>query len=203
MSFENNVFINCPFDEDYYSLLRPLLFTIVYFGYNPKIATERADSGEARLSKICEFIDDSKYSVHDISRIKSSEADEFARMNMPFELGLDMGARFFGNKNHNSKRTLVLEEKPYRYQIAISDFSGSDIEFHDNEPIKLIRVIRNWFLKSTEVNRPDSPTIIWYSFNDFMSDFYDKRLSEGFTDEDLNMMSEPELIDYMEEWCSK
>jgi len=53
MSFENNVFINCPFDEDYFSLLRPLLFTIVYLGYNPKIATERADSGEARLFKIC------------------------------------------------------------------------------------------------------------------------------------------------------
>ncbi len=33
---EKNVFINCPFDPEYYPLLRPLLFTIVYLGFNPK-----------------------------------------------------------------------------------------------------------------------------------------------------------------------
>ena len=30
MPVERNVFVNCPFDEAYYSLLRPLLFTIIY-----------------------------------------------------------------------------------------------------------------------------------------------------------------------------
>ena len=30
MPFERNVFVNCPFDEAYYPLLRPLLFTIIY-----------------------------------------------------------------------------------------------------------------------------------------------------------------------------
>ena len=33
--FEKNVFINCPFDSAYNSLLRPLLFTIIYFGLAP------------------------------------------------------------------------------------------------------------------------------------------------------------------------
>ena len=28
--YESNVFINCPFDKEYYALLRPLLFTIIY-----------------------------------------------------------------------------------------------------------------------------------------------------------------------------
>lgn len=28
--FSKNVFVNCPFDKDYLSLLRPLLFTVVY-----------------------------------------------------------------------------------------------------------------------------------------------------------------------------
>jgi hypothetical protein len=54
--FEKNVFINCPFDSDYYPLLRPLLFTIVYLGFNPKIALERSDSGEQRIDKICELL---------------------------------------------------------------------------------------------------------------------------------------------------
>lgn len=201
MSFEENIFINCPFDDDYFSLLRPLLFTVIYLGYNPKIATERSDSGEVRLNKICGLIDESKYSIHDLSRLKSDEADEFARLNMPFELGIDIGARKFGGNNHDSKKSLVLEKERYRYQAAISDIAGSDIKSHNDEPIKLIRAVRSWLIDNTDLRRPDSPTIIWYSFNDFMSDFYDKRQAEGFTDKDLEMMSEPEFIDYIEEWC--
>ncbi|MFL6236225.1 MAG: hypothetical protein ACJ76N_24045 [Thermoanaerobaculia bacterium] len=38
--FEKNVFINCPFDDGYRPLLRPLLFTILHLGFNPKIALE-------------------------------------------------------------------------------------------------------------------------------------------------------------------
>lgn len=89
--FESNVFINCPFDREYYSLLRPLLFTIVFLGFNPRLATERSDSGENRLEKIRELIRDSKYSIHDLSRLRSKKAKEFYRLNMPFELGMDYG----------------------------------------------------------------------------------------------------------------
>ena len=70
--FSKNVFINCPFDSEYHSLLRPLLFTAVYLGFNPKIALERSDSGEQRIDKICELIRESKYSIHDLSRLRSS-----------------------------------------------------------------------------------------------------------------------------------
>ena len=55
MPVERNVFVNCPFDEAYYPLLRPLLFTIIYVDLLPRIATERLDSGEARISKIIEL----------------------------------------------------------------------------------------------------------------------------------------------------
>jgi hypothetical protein len=57
--YELNVFVNCPFDDKYLTLLRPLLFTIVYLGYRPRIASERSDSGENRLDKICELIQQS------------------------------------------------------------------------------------------------------------------------------------------------
>lgn len=90
--FERNVFINCPFDPEYYPLLRPLLITLVLLGFNPRIALERSDSGEQRIDKICELITNSKYSVHDLSRLKAERKDEFYRLNMPFELGIDYGA---------------------------------------------------------------------------------------------------------------
>jgi len=44
--FNRNVFINCPFDSQYSSFLRPILFTIIYFGFAPQIASQTADSGE-------------------------------------------------------------------------------------------------------------------------------------------------------------
>lgn len=54
--FERSVFVNCPFDQDYVELLRPLLFTIAYLGFKPRIALERFDSLEVRVDKICELI---------------------------------------------------------------------------------------------------------------------------------------------------
>jgi hypothetical protein len=50
--FDRNVFINCPFDPEYLSLLRPLLFTIIYVGFNPKIALESSDSSEVRINSL-------------------------------------------------------------------------------------------------------------------------------------------------------
>ena len=75
-TFEKNVFINCPYDEEYKSLLRPLLFTIICLGHNPRISSERSDSTENRIDKICELINESKYGIHDLSRIKSQESKD-------------------------------------------------------------------------------------------------------------------------------
>src|SRR5215216_2126734 len=82
--FEKNVFINCPFDEEYLSLLRPLLFTVVSLGFQPRIASERSDSAEMRFEKIVRLIRSSRYSIHDISRLRAKEAGEFSRFNLPF-----------------------------------------------------------------------------------------------------------------------
>ena len=68
--FNTNVFINCPFDREYDSLLKPILFTIIYFGFTPQIASRTGDSGEQRITKILSLILKSKYSIHDLSRIK-------------------------------------------------------------------------------------------------------------------------------------
>ena len=87
-NYEKNVFINCPFDEEYLSLLRPILFTIIYLGFIPRVPLESFDSGEPRFNKICELIKQSRYGIHDLSRIKARKKGEYFRFNMPFELGL-------------------------------------------------------------------------------------------------------------------
>lgn len=198
--FEKNVFINCPFDPEYYPLLRPLLFTIVYLGFNPKIALERSDSGEQRIDKICELIKKSKYSIHDLSRLKSNKRGEFYRLNMPFELGVDYGSRRFALNYLKRKKYLILEKGTFDYRKALSDISGVDIKNHNNKPAKVVQAIRNWFVETVGLKNVAGPTAIWYKFNDFTSDFYTRRKSEGFSDEDLDMMPVREYINFIRRW---
>ncbi len=200
--FAKNVFINCPFDRAFAPLLRPLIFTVIYLGYTPRIATERSDSGEARINKIREIVEQSKLSIHDISRIRSAQKNEFYRMNMPFELGVDIGCRFFKEGHAREKKCLILEKEKHRYQKALSDMSGSDIKNHNDEPEELVRQVRNWFVEN-EIQHADSGTKIWEIFNEFMADFYEKRQEEGFNNKDLEKMPLPEYIRFIQEWLKQ
>lgn len=93
MPFETDVFVNCPFDHDYAPLLEAMPFCLVHSGMNPRLATERLENGENRLEKIYGLACGAKYSVHDLSRCQAVAAGDYARMNMPFELGMDLGIR--------------------------------------------------------------------------------------------------------------
>lgn len=200
--FGSNVFINCPFDKDYVPLLRPLLFTIIYLGFNPRIATERSDSAENRIDKICGLIRESKYSVHDLSRLKAKRAREVYRMNMPFELGVEYGSRLFGTAPMNGKKCLILEKGRYDFMKALSDLSGVDIKNHEDQPEEIVQAVRNWFVETVGLRGVASPTTIWYKFTDFTSDFHDTREEEGFTGDDLDMMPVPEYIDFIRDWVA-
>lgn len=198
--FDKSVFINCPFDDEYYSLLRPLLFTIVYLGFNPRIALETSDSGESRIEKVCQLIKGSRYSVHDLSRLKAKKKGEFYRLNMPFELGVDYGSRRFASNRFRKKRYLILEEHAYNYRRALSDISGLDIKAHRNNPTRVVQAVRNWFVETVGLKDVEGPTLIWYKFSDFASDFNARRRSEGFSKDDLNMMPIREYLRFIKTW---
>lgn len=202
-TFARNVFVNCPFDPDYLSLLRPLLFTILHVGFTPRIASERSDSGENRIDKICALIRECQYSIHDLSRLRASQADELSRMNMPFELGIEYGCRVYGPGAFRTKRCLVLEKDQYEFQKALSDLSGMDIKRHNNEPSEIVRAVRDWFVETVGLRRVHSATRIWNRFADFASDFYDARVADGYTDDDLAMMPIPEYIDFIQRWVAE
>lgn len=199
---ENRVFINCPFDEEYYPLLRPLLFTVIYLGFVPRLASERSDAGEVRLLKIQDIMTSAVYSIHDLSRLRASEEGDIYRLNMAFELGMEYGYRMCWDGSL-ARKSLVLEREPYDYMKAVSDLSGVDIKNHDDDPARLVRKVRNWFLETVGERDVDSGTKIWYEFNDFMASFYEQRRDEGYEEADLQMMPVTELIRYMESWVEE
>lgn len=201
--FASCAFINCPFDSGYYALLRPLLFSVVYFGFTPRIATERSDSAENRLDKITGLIRDARLSIHDISRLKSSAPGEFSRFNLPFELGIAYAARAFGSQRDKSRRILILERDPYAFKRALSDLSGVDIKSHADNPEELVRAVRDWFVETIGLRGLQGPTKIWYRFTDFTSAFYKARKKDGFSDSDLDIMPIPEYIDFIIDWVKE
>lgn len=201
--FEKSVFINCPFDPEYLSLLRPILFTVTSFGFDPRIASERSDSAEMRLDKIVRLIRSSRYSIHDISRLRAKEAGDFSRFNLPFELGLDRGAQLFGGGQLRSKRCLMLERDQYDFRRALSDLAGVDIKSHQDEPVDVVRAVRDWFVETVGLTRVASATQVWYRFTEFASDFYDARKADGYSDTDLNMMPVPEYIEFIRSWTDE
>lgn len=202
MAFETNVFINCPFDDAYLPLLRPLLFCVLDLGFEPRIALESLDSAEPRITKIIRLIEESQFAIHDLSRMRAQAAGEFYRMNMPFELGLDVGCREFKGGQWATKKCLILEAERYRFQAAISDLSNSDIAVHGNEPADVVTEVRNWLNGQAGLNAV-GPTRIWGRFTDFMAENYDILKAHGFSDRDIVKLPIAELIDHMKAWLAE
>jgi len=200
--FRTSVFINCPFDEEYKSLLRPMLFTLVYVGLMPRLASEKSDSLEQRIEKILRLIKECKYSIHDLSRLKSERAKEFSRLNMPFELGIEYGCRRTANNHLRTKRSLILEKKRYDVQKALSDLNGVDIKTHNNSPAGIVRALQHWFIETLGLKNVDSPSVIWDKFNEFTYDFYERRKTQGYSKGDLKMMPIPQYIRFIAQWIA-
>jgi hypothetical protein len=199
MAFDRNVFINCPFDDGYMPLLRPLLFTVYCLGFQPRIALESRDSGRPRIDKIVELVHESRYAIHDLSRIQAKTAGEFFRLNMPFELGVDFGCRTFKRGRCSRKRCLILGSHPYQYQTALSDLSGSDIQAHDGNPERVVREVRNW-LNSHSSKEAVGSAKIWTDFNAFTRQTRNQLRRRGHSNQDLKYLQIDELMARMAAW---
>jgi len=146
------VFINCPFDSAYRPLFDAMVFTIERCGFAPRCAMEVDDSAGTRIDKIMGLIGQCPLGIHDISRTDLDPGLKLPRFNMPFELGLFLGASRFGNREQKKKRCLVLDKERYRYQKFLSDIAGQDIHSHDDRPESVISEVRD-FLRANSGGR--------------------------------------------------
>lgn len=159
-NYNKNVFLNCPFDIEYEQLFNAVIFTVIDCGYRPRCALEIQDAGEVRLNKIINIIRDCQFAIHDISRTALDKKHQLPRFNMPFELGLFMGAKHYGNKLHKTKNCLILESRRYSFQKSISDIAGCDIKAHKNNTKEVIHSVRNWLSNlQTKQGIPGHPLI--------------------------------------------
>jgi len=201
MTFGKNVFINCPFDKDYINdLLKPILYILIRNGFNPRLALEVSDSGQFRLDKILEIIKECKYSVHDLSKVKSSHANEYARMNMPFELGLDYAIRKTGQGDLSQKKFLILEAVKYDYMKALSDINGLDVKVHKDNTQCIFECLHAWLSETLNIKKLDPPIKTFDDFIEFNTSLFEEKLKEFNSQRiALNYIEKISIPEYIEE----
>ena len=143
--YDVNVFINCPFDDDYEPLFRAIIFTVFSCGFIPQCAKGESNQN-LRFQRIIELIGECRYGLHDLSRI---ELGEMPRNNMPLELGVFIGCMRFGSPFDYEKEYLILDSDAHRYNQHTSDVKADDADYHHNNPAEVIERVRDWL-----ANRP-------------------------------------------------
>ena len=184
-SYENSVFINCPFDGHYKRIFDAIVFAVYDCGFIPRSALEAANN-PVRLSRIIQIINDSLYAIHDLSRAGVDSKTGLARFNMPLELGIFLGAKEFGGKRNAMKTYLMLDRDHYRYQKFISDLSGIDPKAHNNKPDTAIINVRDWLNDVTKVDfNIQSGSIIAKKYKEFRKDLPGLTSDVGLNIKDL------------------
>lgn len=170
--YEQNVFINCPFDTEYAPIFEAIVFTVNDAGFRPKCARERLDSSQVRLQKIAALISASRYSIHDLSRTELDEVNELPRFNMPLELGIDLGCKAF-HPDCADKSLLIFDSDQYRFHKFVSDLSGQDIHQHSNSPKVAVTRVRNWLRTESGKSGIPGGAAIHTRYEAFRSDLPD------------------------------
>ena len=147
MNAPENVFINCPFDEDYRPCFEALVFAVSVSGYKARCALEDADAATIRFEKLRRLISECPRTIHDLSRIELSK-DALPRFNMPFELGLAMGAKHFGGARRRNNSALIMVRRDYVLSSYLSDLGGNDPIAHNGDPDQVISAVAG-YLQST------------------------------------------------------
>ena len=184
----DDVFINCPFDDQFAPTFRALIFAIIVCEFRPRSARELDDGGQTRIDKIYGLIEECRYGVHDLSRTELDDVHNLPRFNMPLELGLFLGAKRYGGKNQKTKRVLILDVEQYRYQRFISDLAGVDIHEHGGDPLRALREVRDWL---ANVSRRELPSAdrVQRAYEAFVADLPDLAAALEF---------DPERIPYVD-----
>ena len=122
-NYNDNVFINCPFDNEYQKKFHAIVCTILRCGLIPHCALEHDDASENRIDKLYRLISFCRFGVHDILNTNLGAEDNLPRFNMPFELGVFLAAKKFGSREQKRKLILVFEKNPFLYVMSFSSYT--------------------------------------------------------------------------------
>ena len=196
-NYNDNVFINYPFDNEYQKKFHAIVYTILRCGLIPHCALEHDDASENRIDKLYRLISFCRFGVHDISNTNLGAEDNLPRFNMPFELGVFLAAKKFGSREQKRKSILVFEKSPFLSKIYLSDLNGIDAKAHDNSFTVIIKHIRNWLIASGDQKLPGH-IILENEFSQFYEVFLPVILAQSGLE--LPALSFNDYCSSLQEW---
>lgn len=191
--YDDSVFINCPFDKPYTELLHAIVFAVHDCGFVARHALEDVGGRESRLDKITRIVGESRWSIHDLSRVKLSRHNGLPRFNMPFECGLAYGAMTFGAAR--DRDLLVMAAIQFQDKASLSDLAGIDPAYHGNDRLKIIAGVRR-FLSRKRGTRMRSHEKIAQRLQKF-----EAALKRGLRAEGTRLATMKSL-DYINDWTT-
>ncbi|HAH11083.1 MAG TPA: hypothetical protein DCL54_08660 [Alphaproteobacteria bacterium] len=189
-------FVNCPFDSSFKRCFEAIIFTCYACGVEPVTALSNDGMQPLRFDALCELIRRADFGIHDLSRTESDGPGR-PRFNMPFELGLFMGAKVYGSGANRLKRAVVLVREKYVLGAYLSDMAGIDPVAHGDNPRDVIRLVRDalntWMLAGRKGKGPKGkavpgPEYIAKKFDEFQTMLPNLAESKGFLGSDLNVL---------------
>lgn len=192
--YEGSVFLNCPFDSSYKEIFEAIVFAVFDCGFFLRCALESEDGGEVRMEKIFDIIANCKFGINDLSRTGLDSGTGLPRFNMPFELGVFLGARRYGQGRHKKKCCLVMDREKYRYRAFISDISGQDIREHGDDPAQAIRIVRNWLRSQSQKPGLPGGHVIAERYRSFRADLSEMCREAKLSGDDLIFVDYAALV---------
>jgi hypothetical protein len=139
---KRQVFLNYPFDDEFQDMSYAMHFAVVAAGLIPVCARDLSVPDKPRVDMLVKAIASCQYSVHDLSRGRGEGADNYARLNMPIELGMALFQDL--NTDGAAHRYAFFVGNPHEYKSYASDLSGLDAQYHENNDLTLLRLIYEW-----------------------------------------------------------
>ncbi len=150
------VFLNYPFDEEFEPLAHAMHFAVVAAGLIPRCTRDVSMNDQLRLGTLLETLSSCGFSVHDLSRYQGSGTMNYARLNMPLELG--MAIFYCYNTSGDKHRYLFFVPTEYDYQRFISDLSGLDPTIHHSNDMDIMTGVYDWLRNVAGPLENDIPT---------------------------------------------
>jgi hypothetical protein len=136
------VFLNYPFDEEFAGLADAMSFAVVAGGMLPVCAYDLTTPDRPRLDMLVEAIRCCRYSAHDLSRSGGGGPSNFARMNMPNEMGM---ALFYAlDTQRREHRCVFFVPTIHDYKEFASDLAGLDPKVHNNNDVRIVDDMYRW-----------------------------------------------------------
>lgn len=214
---DQSVFINCPFDPAYDRFFSAIALTAYCCGIKPVCALTQVNGASGRLELIKKWIFASEFSIHELTppeRFLRRRPFPFSlfrnptahlsspRLNMAFELGLTLGASFWGNPDQQAKTALILIANQTDLQQGLSDISYRDPAVHQGNLEILIEKV-HLYLDDGQAPGRTWPHEILRLFEEFWIDLPSIAKEKGWNPARFNIReSHHNYIVAMEEYLS-